>query len=372
MSMHNLHLLIPVLNETVQLHTLAGDLTPSQEHMLAHIDGQVSLAALAVILEQDEENLILDTKQLILHKVIRLCKLPDDASTVLPKVVKQDYNSTADLKIAWTQQQARERRAWSSTERSLLTVAYQQQQRHAKDLNQERRQQIREAHQWLLQEAEHSIEKRGVFDILGPSENLGATIVTPQIKPPRQPLTPQPRVRSSILESLDDLDAWDDEVNEPAPAPALPTGELTPAPFVPGEEPTGSNDYQSLSYYDLMTSTDEPLSPSSQSYPSHQAMPNASQVLASAEISTKPTEHEIPVASTLLNSPPVPPEHRHHHSMDEASIDDTSDSLLELALLGEAPPPGWQPTSHTPAINYTPQSPPSPLPSILNKENKKK
>ncbi|TNE45477.1 MAG: hypothetical protein EP343_26545 [Deltaproteobacteria bacterium] len=371
MSMHNLHLLIPVANEQASMQAAVRHLNPSQERMLAHIDGQISLAALAVMLEKTDQQIIADTKTLILHKLIRLCRLPSDASQILPTLVQQDADSTTDIKIAWTQQQAQERRAWSTTERDLLTVAYKQQQRNTPPSARREPYNHTPSPQWLDgQESERSLERRGVFGILSDlQQELGATIETPTIPGPLSQATPTPR-STAILDSLDDLDAWDAETST-SPSQSyngLPTGSVVPLDDEPAQGPHDSSEYQALSYYDLPSSPDESLKPSGKSYPglpqvNLQAMRNPSPV----------QEQDVPLSPTLHEIPPVPAAYRRPHLTPQANptLRNESDSLLELALLGEAPPESWKPLQRQSMSPASKPVPPSPLPSLLHTDKKK-
>ncbi len=366
MSMHNLHLLIPVTNEQASLQAAVRHLNPSQERMLAHIDGQISLAALSVMLEKTEQEIIADTKALVLHKLIRLCRLPSDASIVLPKLFQEDVDNTTDIKIAWTQQQAKERRSWSTTERDLLTVAYKQQQ-HTPPSVRRGSYNHTPSPQWLDgQETESSIERRGVFDILSDlQQEFGATIETPMIQTPRTHPTPH---STAILDSLDDLDAWDAEAttSQSQSFSGLPTGSVVPINEEPEPGPHESSEHQALSFYDLPSSPDESLTPSGKSYP---GLPQVN--LPTMRGASTASTREAPLSPTLVEVPPVPTSFRKPHAIQptEPPPHNEGDPLLELALLGEAPPESWKPHYSQPITSTS--TPPSPLPSLLHNNKKK-
>lgn len=328
------HLLIPVLQAGMPDQYSLQRMDPVERHLVAHVDGQISLAALSVFLSLPMDQMVEHIKHLLFLQVIRLCRIPPNASMALPALMGMSQNQAGEATKAWTHDQAQHKKSWSQTERALVAVAIQQTTRQeipAIQLNQ--RQPVEKFLTPLQQHAPGaSIDRAGIYPIIEnwaednhnrpgveetkdfPTPLLYVPSHTPVPTPPSgSSSTNTPWRRSAIQESLEDLEEWEQESNPSHDAFPVALGREMPGPPAPSAEELEV--YQAISYYDLPTFSNEPLQKpgssrsSSSEYLLASSAPEESQNFQpSVSTHTPKSMPELSgyIAPTLLGAPPVP------------------------------------------------------------------
>lgn len=338
MNLEDPHLFVPVKQDHAPPQHLLARMTQEQRYLLSHIDGQMSLSALSLYLAIPMDQLIEDLKQLLFWKVVRICRIPPNASISLPAVMGMPLQQPQEATKAWTHDQAQHKKSWSQTERALVAVAFQQRTIQEVPILQKQSDHRMDIHSAPWQQSPGvSIDQAGVYPVVEDriEDQAGVyPVVEDRVEeighsPSHDPLeqtkdfpTPitaihseslhTPWCRRSIQESLDDLAQWDQQ-STPSADDLFDVGtdqaasgsyESVSADVIPIDD---AEVYQAISYYDLPTFANEPLLKPSHVPPTPRFAHNTDSSPQQSKPLHKPNESTNPILPTLLGSPPVPP-----------------------------------------------------------------